>query len=90
MSTADTVKRTSPVLIAAAWAVVVLPTAWGLRYTVANALKLFTAPSAAAAPRSSHPISSTLNSSCKFGSFRGLIRVRSEEAPSPSRVSDAA
>ncbi len=45
-------KSTSPALIAVAWVVVILPAAWGLRYTVANALKLFTAPAAASAPPS--------------------------------------
>ena len=42
-------KKSSPVLIAAAWLIVVLPTAWGLTYTVQSALKLFTATSAPAA-----------------------------------------
>jgi hypothetical protein len=37
-------KKSSPVLIAAAWAVVVLPTAWGLNYTIQNALKIFAKP----------------------------------------------
>ena len=35
------------VLVAAAWLIVILPTAWGLSYTIKNALKLFTAPAAA-------------------------------------------
>jgi hypothetical protein len=39
-------KKSSPLLIAAAWAVVVLPTAWGLNYTIQNALKIFTRPAA--------------------------------------------
>jgi hypothetical protein len=43
------VKKSSPALIAAAWAVVVLPTLWGLDYTVQNALKIFTKPAPAAA-----------------------------------------
>jgi len=34
-----------------AWAVVVVPTAWGFSYTLQNAMKIFTAPSAAAAQR---------------------------------------
>jgi hypothetical protein len=38
------VKKSSPLLIAAAWAIVIIPTAWGLNYTVKNALKIFTAP----------------------------------------------
>ena len=37
-------------LIAIAWLVVILPTAWGLNYTVKNALKLFQTKPAAAAP----------------------------------------
>ncbi len=41
-------RGTSPVLIAAAWLVVILPAGWGLRYTVQNALKLFATPDAAA------------------------------------------
>ncbi len=36
--------KSSPLLIAAAWAIVVLPTAWGLNYTVQNALKIFAKP----------------------------------------------
>ena len=38
----DTRSTSSPLLIAAAWAIVILPTAWGLNYTVQNALKIFT------------------------------------------------
>lgn len=36
----------SPATLGLAWAIVVLPTLWGLTYTVENALKLFrnTAP----------------------------------------------
>ncbi|CAN5640887.1 hypothetical protein BH10ACI4_BH10ACI4_27150 [soil metagenome] len=45
---ADIQKKSSPILIAAAWAVVVLPTSWGLNYTVQNALKIFTKPAATA------------------------------------------
>jgi hypothetical protein len=49
----DTTRTSSPLLIAAAWAVVVIPTAWGLNYTVKNALKIFSHPTAAAsAPNS--------------------------------------
>ena len=43
-------KKSSPLLIAAAWALVVVPTGWGLTYTVQNALKLFTSSAATAAP----------------------------------------
>ena len=45
----DTTTKSSPLLIAAAWAIVVLPTAWGLNYTVQNALKIFAKPAAAQA-----------------------------------------
>jgi hypothetical protein len=34
-------KTTSPVLILAAWTVVSIPAAWGVYYTLLNALKLF-------------------------------------------------
>jgi hypothetical protein len=44
---ADTVKKSSPILIALAWAIVVIPLGWGFNYTLQNAIKLFTAPSAA-------------------------------------------
>jgi hypothetical protein len=44
-----TAKKTSPLAIAVAWIIVVVPTAWGLNYTVQNALKLFTATAAPAA-----------------------------------------
>jgi len=46
----ETTKRTSPLLIAAAWMVVILPAGWGLRYTVQNALKIFAQPAAASTP----------------------------------------
>ncbi len=35
------VKKSSPILIAAAWILVIVPAAWGLNYTVQSALKLF-------------------------------------------------
>jgi hypothetical protein len=38
------VKTSSPILIALAWIIVVLPTTWGLTYTVQNALKIFAKP----------------------------------------------
>jgi hypothetical protein len=50
-------KKSSPLLIAAAWAIVVIPTAWGLNYTVKNALKIFAKPVPAATattPSASH------------------------------------
>ncbi len=37
----------SPILLMLAWAIVVLPTAWGLKHTVQSALKLFQAPAPA-------------------------------------------
>ena len=43
-------KKSSPLLIAAAWAIVVIPTAWGFKYTVQNALKIFTAAKPTASP----------------------------------------
>jgi hypothetical protein len=49
-----TTKTSSPILIAAAWLVVLVPTAWGLNYTVRNAVKIFDrapTPSATSAPR---------------------------------------
>ena len=41
-------KKTSPVLVAIAWAVVSLPLVWGIYNTALNAAKLFTAAPAAA------------------------------------------
>lgn len=43
-----TAKKSSPILIALAWAIVILPTAWGFNFTLQNAMKLFTAPTPAA------------------------------------------
>jgi hypothetical protein len=37
-----TTKTSSPLVIAVAWAIVIIPTAWGLKYTFQNAMKLFT------------------------------------------------
>lgn len=48
-------KKSSPVLIAAAWLIVLAPTAWGLTFTVQNALKLFTATAPATGLPSSVP-----------------------------------
>jgi hypothetical protein len=36
-------KKSSPIAVAVAWLVVLVPLGWGLTYTVQNALKLFTA-----------------------------------------------
>ncbi|MGD0442867.1 MAG: hypothetical protein ABSA39_02930 [Edaphobacter sp.] len=43
MAQPDTAKKSSPLMIAIAWIIVLVPTAWGLKYTVQNAMKLFTA-----------------------------------------------
>jgi hypothetical protein len=40
MADSVSTKRSSPLLIAAAWIIVIIPTAWGLDYTVKNALKI--------------------------------------------------
>jgi hypothetical protein len=48
MAQLTTEKKSSPLLIALAWIIVIVPTAWGLDYTVKNAMKLFTAPAASA------------------------------------------
>ncbi len=51
MADSTNVKKSSPLLIAAAWLIVIIPTAWGLDYTVKNALKIFaTSTPAATAP----------------------------------------
>ena len=34
--------KSSPILVAVAWAIVILPTAWGLTHTVQSAMKIFT------------------------------------------------
>ncbi len=34
-------KKSSPAAIALAWIIVVIPAAWGLTFTVQNALKIF-------------------------------------------------
>ncbi len=48
MAQNDTVKKSSPLMIAIAWIIVIIPTVWGLNYTVQNAMKLFTASTPAA------------------------------------------
>lgn len=54
-NTAQPATKTSPLLVAVAWAIVIIPTAWGLNYTVQNAMKIFTAP----APATSSPAPSS-------------------------------
>jgi hypothetical protein len=44
MAQVDPATKSSPLLITLAWLIVLIPTAWGLNYTVQNAMKLFTAP----------------------------------------------
>jgi len=41
MADSASTKKSSPLLIAAAWIIVIIPTTWGLDYTVKNALKIF-------------------------------------------------
>ncbi len=56
MAAASQGKKSSPLLIAGAWIIVVLPTLWGLNYTFQNALKIFAKPvPAAAAPAAVAP-----------------------------------
>ncbi len=43
-------EKSQALLVVAAWLIVILPTAWGLSYTVKNALKLFHPQPTAAAP----------------------------------------
>jgi superfamily II DNA or RNA helicase len=47
MADTQTRKTSSPLLVALAWAVVILPTAWGLSLTAKNAMKLFTTSTSA-------------------------------------------
>ncbi len=49
-------KKSSALLIAAAWLLVLVPTVWGLTFTVGSAMKLFSAPgSTVSAPVSVSP-----------------------------------
>ena len=41
---------TNPLLLILAWTVVLLPTIWGVSYTIQNAMKIFTAPASTSAP----------------------------------------
>ncbi len=50
-------RPSSPLLIVLAWALVILPTAWGLTFTVENALKIF-APPASASSTPANPTAS--------------------------------
>ena len=52
MAESNDVKKSSPILVAAAWLIVIIPTAWGLNYTVKNAMKIFTASAPALATAS--------------------------------------
>ena len=55
MTNETAVKKSPPALIAAAWIVVLIPAAWGLNYTVGNALKIFQKPVAAATAPATAP-----------------------------------
>lgn len=48
-------KKSSPILVAFAWAIVVAPTLWGLNYTVQNALKIFVRPATPASAPAAVP-----------------------------------
>ena len=52
----ETMKKSSPVLIGAAWLLVLIPAGWGLTYTVQNAKKLFTAAPAPAPVPAATPV----------------------------------
>ncbi len=51
----DTRSTSSPAVIALVWAIVVIPTAWGVYNTGLNAMKLFKNAPAAAAPTAPAP-----------------------------------
>ena len=56
MSENTNTKKSSPVMILAAWALVGVPLAWGVYNTLLNSMKLFQAPAAStAAPASGAP-----------------------------------
>jgi hypothetical protein len=46
----ETVRKSSPALIAVAWLIVLVPAGWGLTFTVQNALKIFQTGAAPAIP----------------------------------------
>lgn len=52
----ETVKKSSPALIAVAWLIVLVPAGWGLTYTVQNALKIFQTGAAPTVPASASPV----------------------------------
>jgi hypothetical protein len=54
MSENTNTKKSSPVMILAAWALVGVPLAWGVYNTLLNSMKLFQAP-ASSVPASSAP-----------------------------------
>lgn len=55
----STQQRSTPVLLALSWLLVILPTLWGLSYTVRNAMKLFQPQPAATAPATATPTPTT-------------------------------
>ncbi len=50
MQADETTRRTSPLVIVAAWLIVGIPAAWGVSQTVIKSLALFTTTSPATAP----------------------------------------
>lgn len=46
----DETKKSSPVMILAAWVLVGVPLTWGVYNTLLNSMKLFQAPAATTAP----------------------------------------
>ena len=48
-------KKSSPVMILAAWVLVGVPLTWGVYNTLLNSMKLFQAPATTAAPASGAP-----------------------------------
>jgi hypothetical protein len=50
MTATEPTRKSSALLVVGAWLVVLLPAAWGLSYTVRNAVKIFVRPEASAAP----------------------------------------
>lgn len=52
---AEAARKSSPVLIAVTWVVVIVPLLWGLTFTVQNALKIFARPAVTAPAHSSTP-----------------------------------
>lgn len=54
-----TEQRSSPALLTVTWLLVILPTLWGLSYTVRNAMKLFAPQPVMTTPGSTTPGNAT-------------------------------